>query len=229
MANGSSFRRKYNRGYKLGSFFAVLALAILFLPTSNSFIAAGPVLVGHEQLDCIQCHKSERGSLRQQLQANVQYLLGNRKQPVSVGYRPVLNKDCLSCHKRPNDRHPVYRFYEPKYREVRQNIGAHQCVACHREHQANRVSVKLDFCMHCHDELQLKNDPVDTSHEELVQNRKWETCLGCHDFHGNHKMKPSRHMADLINSKTLMGYFSRDKHPYPGKIIHKAKKSANEK
>jgi len=182
------------------------------------------MLPGHEELKCFSCHKDEQGSLRQQLQANIQYLLNNRKDYVSVGLRSVGNSECLKCHDRPNDRHPVYRFREPKYRKVREKIKADSCIACHREHKSKRMSVKSTFCMHCHDELKLEKDPVDISHQQLVQQKKWKTCLACHDFHGNHNMKTERKMENSISLPALNSYFDRGKHPYSGDIINKAKK-----
>ena len=187
------------------------------------------MLVGHETLACQDCHKDERGTLRQRLQANVQYLLGNRKHAVSAGYRPVANRECLHCHSRPNDRHPVYRFLEPRYRKVRQSIGADRCVSCHLEHNSMRISIKPEFCQHCHDDLKLRNDPVDTPHHVLVKTKRWTTCLGCHDFHGNHKMKTPDKMANVINKDKIEQYFDRAQHPYPGNIIHQARKTENEK
>ena len=181
------------------------------------------MLPGHEELKCFSCHKDEQGSFRQQIQANIQYLLNNREHFVSVGLRTVENRECLKCHERPNDRHPVYRFREPKYRKARENIKADSCVACHLEHKNKRMTVQATFCVHCHGELSLKNDPIDVSHEQLVKDKKWETCLSCHDFHGNHEMKLENEVAKGLDQDTLKKYFDRGDNPYPGKIIHKAK------
>ena len=217
-----TYRWRFNLAYIIGGILAVAIVLVLMSPISDSFIAAGPMLIGHETLKCQECHQDERGTLRQQIQANVQYLLGNRQNAVSAGYRTVINKDCIQCHRRPNDRHPVYRFLEPKYSEVRQLVGAHQCVSCHREHQANRVSIDVEFCQHCHDDIALKNDPVDVSHQKLAADKRWDTCLGCHDFHGNHEMKIPQRLSERIQLEKIGEYFLRAKPPYPGKIIHKA-------
>lgn len=186
------------------------------------------MLPGHEELKCFSCHKDEQGSFRQQLQANIQYLLQNRQHYVSVGLRPVENSECLKCHERPNDRHPVYRFSEPKYRKTREKIKANSCIGCHLEHNSKRINVEINFCMHCHDELNLKNDPIDVSHKQLVQEKKWESCLTCHDFHGNHEMKLEHEIEKGIDSSKVIKYFNRADNPYPGKIIHKAKKDVKE-
>lgn len=224
----SSLKNRYNFGYITGVLLAVAAVIYLLLPSSETHIANGPMIRGHEKLKCMECHKAEHGNLRQQLQANAQFLLNNRKEAVSVGLRPVENTECLSCHSRPNDRHPVYRFVEPKYSEVREKIGADSCTSCHLEHKNKRITAKANFCMHCHGELKLKKDPLDVPHHQLVNDKRWNTCLGCHDFHGNHLMKLKRNIDDVIGMDKLNDYFNRGENPYPGKIIHKAK-THNEK
>lgn len=217
-------RKRFNLGYIFGILLSLLVLFFLFSPSSEKYLVSGPMLAGHEKLKCFSCHKEQQGSLRQQLQANVQYLLSNRKDFVSVGLRSVKNSECLECHDRPNDRHPVYRFREPKYRKVRESIKANSCIACHAEHKSKRVSVEKTFCIHCHDELKLKNDPIDISHQILVKEKKWKTCLRCHDFHGNHDMKTVTKIEDSLSTIELDEYFNRGKNPYPGNIINKAKK-----
>ena len=74
----SSYRQRFNLAYIVGGVLATLALLAFWSPVTDTFIAAGPMLIGHEELKCQECHQSERGTLRQQLQANVQYLMGNR-------------------------------------------------------------------------------------------------------------------------------------------------------
>jgi len=217
------FRKRHNQGYLFGFVFSSLVLLFLFLPSSQTHLRNGPMLPGQEELKCFSCHIDEVGSFRQQLQANIQYLLNNREHVVSVGLRTVENSECLKCHIRPNERHPVYRFREPKYRKVRENIKADSCIACHQEHNSKRINVQPDFCMHCHDELKLKKDPLDISHQKLIQLKKWESCLTCHDFHCNHSMKLEDRIEKGISIPKLKKYFDRGNNPYPGKIIHKAK------
>lgn len=182
------------------------------------------MLPGHENLECDSCHEKQQGSFRQQLQANIQYLLGNRKAAVAVGLRPVENGECFKCHERPNERHPVYRFREPKYQQVRQNIRVDQCITCHLEHKSKRMSVALDFCIHCHDELALKQDPVEISHQQLIKDKNWESCISCHDYHGNHEMKAPVKLNKAVSVQDINEYFNRGNNPYPGKVINKAKR-----
>lgn len=180
------------------------------------------MLPGHETLKCFSCHKDEQGTFRQQLQTNIQQLLNNHSESVSVGLRPVRNNECIKCHERPNDRHPVYRFREPKYRKVREEINAHQCNTCHLEHKDKRITVSVDFCLNCHNKLILKNDPLDISHKKLIEEKRWDSCLTCHDYHGNHDMTTEHKMEKSIPVQELKKYFNRGSNPYSGNIIHKA-------
>lgn len=81
--------------------------------------------------------------------------------------------------------------------------------------------------MHCHEELKLKNDPIDVSHKQLIQEKNWDSCLTCHDYHGNHDMKVEVEVKKGVALPEVEKYFNRGSNPYPGKIIHKAK--VNEK
>jgi len=218
-----SNRKRQKLGYLLGIVFSLSVLLVLFLPSSQTFLRNGPMIVGHEKLECFSCHQDEQGNFRQQLQANIQYLLNNRKEVVSVGLKPVGNNECIKCHERPNDRHPVYRFREPKYRKATEKIKADTCIACHLEHKSKRITVTMSYCMHCHDTLTLEEDPTDISHQQLIEDNNWSSCLTCHDYHGNHNMKTETETKKAIAVSELKKYFDRAPNPYPGKIIHKAK------
>ena len=120
---------RFRKGLVIG---ASLVGAFIILIQSNTWqykMAPGPMNTGHAALACHECHQESQGTFRQQLQANIQYWLGKRNTLVTMGYSRVSNKDCVDCHRRPKDTHPVYRFMEPKYSEVRQSLRAHICVA----------------------------------------------------------------------------------------------------
>jgi hypothetical protein len=170
---------------------------------------------GHEQLACNDCHRPAPGTVRQQLQANARYLLGSRGHAADFGERAVSNVDCLSCHERPFDRHPVYRFKEPRFSEARRAIAPHECASCHREHSGVRVSIANGYCMHCHDKLMLRDDPLDVSHRELIERENWNSCLGCHDYHGNHELDPAHALSESTSEIELKRYFSGGASPYP--------------
>nr|VFK27642.1 MAG: Cytochrome c3 [Candidatus Kentron sp. MB]VFK33024.1 MAG: Cytochrome c3 [Candidatus Kentron sp. MB]VFK75698.1 MAG: Cytochrome c3 [Candidatus Kentron sp. MB] len=210
--------------YITGGVISLVCLSILLHPSYSHLHVHGPMNTGHEELECSDCHKSERGNLRQQLQANVQYLLGNRTKPVAVGYRAINNRDCSFCHDRPNDRHPVYRFFAPRFRKAREQIQPQYCVSCHSEHTGERVTSDISYCKTCHAKLVIENDPISISHQQLIRDKNWASCLGCHDYHGNHKMELNRDVDRLITRKELQKYFAGESDsPYGTKKFHKAR------
>src|SRR5262249_16756851 len=70
--------------------------------------------------------------------------------------------------------------------KARAELGVESCVSCHREHKGVRATMIPTACATCHQNLELKLDPLDVSHRKLVARKEWTSCLGCHDFHGNH-------------------------------------------
>jgi len=198
-------------GISIGS----VMLAVLLLPDREMLHARGPMNNGHEDLRCEHCHQPARGSLRQQLQANARYLLGLRATKADFGLQPAGNPQCLACHDRPTDRHPVFRFNEPRFQEARAAIHPESCISCHLEHRGVRATVAdLDYCRHCHDDTRLKNDPVDIPHETLIHEERWTTCLGCHDFHGNHLMETARRLDDALPPARIRTYLDGGASPY---------------
>lgn len=216
-------RRRQNLGLLFGSLTGGIALLLLSLPGNAVFHAPGPFNTGHADLLCEDCHQKSDGSLRQKIQANLQYFLGNRNNGVTLGRVPVASDHCLQCHERPNDRHPVFRFYEPRFNKARQSIAPHKCVSCHREHNSRRVTVHLRFCQECHKKLTLKKDPLKIPHKTLITKKRWDTCLGCHDFHGNHRMKTANSFDDIIKPSRIQNYFDGAKSPYSSEKFYKAK------
>lgn len=207
------------------------ALIVVFLLNSSiaqAYRAPGPLIAGHQNFSCNECHDGAEGSFRQQLQANIQYALGRRVKYAPMGFKPVTNKVCGDCHQRPKDTHPVYRFMEPKYRKVREKLKVQECNTCHREHQGNRVSVSISMCSYCHEKLVMKKDPLDVKHEQLVKQKRWGSCLGCHDFHGNHQYKAPTKIAQKISPLVIEDYFKSRKSPYGSTKLEKARKSRHD-
>ena len=203
----------------LGGIIGVIAGIVLFyfftLESSENYISIGPMNSGHEDLSCITCHTDAKGNLMQQVQANISYAVGVRKNSVDFGSKDVTSDNCLECHDRPNDRHPIYRFSEPRFNDALKNIDATNCITCHSEHHGERVTIDVsDFCMNCHQDLVLEEDPLDVSHEELIRKTNWSTCIQCHDFHGNHKYEVPSILKDTIPIKTINDYFKGGKDPY---------------
>lgn len=169
---------------------------------------------GHEKLACEECHEPADGSIRQQIQANLGYLLGQRSTIATFNFESPDNTDCLACHNRNNDKHPVYRFNEPRFLQARNEIQPQYCVSCHTEHTGVRVSSDPENCKHCHEEIEIKEDPLDIPHSDLIKLKDWDTCLACHDFHGDHVMKTATNTEDMIDKTLIKEYFLGGKDPY---------------
>lgn len=143
-----------------------------------------------------------------QIIANLRYALGLRKRIAPFGHQTVSNENCLSRHERPNDRHLVYRFLEPRFLKARENLGPQQYVSCHTEHKKQRVTLsEIGYCVNCHKQTKLRKDPLDVPHDLLIALNHWESCLGCHDFHGNHIMKTSTTVEQIIPAEKIRAYF----------------------
>lgn len=179
--------------------------------------------VGHEHLECGSCHRPAPGTTRQQLQANVRTALGLRAAYVDFGMRAVGNADCRSCHDRPDDRHPVHRFLEPRFAEARAALSPQSCTSCHGEHTGRRATVEPDACRHCHADLEIANDPTMPTHAALVGAAAWSSCLGCHDFHGNHDTSVPTTLEAAIAPATIERYLAGGADPYGGPIRHPAR------
>ena len=192
----------------------VLGVFALESPAMNTVLAHGPIQVGHEELACADCHRAPEASWRQQIQANVQYALGTRAHPVDFGYQPITSVTCIGCHDRPNDRHPIYRFREARFRDALDVVDATSCLGCHTEHTDERAFAALDFCQACHEPLELKSDPLDIDHVTLIKADEWESCLGCHDFHGNHVHRVPTVVAEAFNADPLHDYLKSGPSPY---------------
>jgi hypothetical protein len=222
-------RRRQNLAYGAGIGAGLLAMALFLFPANEKLHARGPMNAGHEDLKCASCHKDAPGSARQQIQANLRFILGQRQTPADFGHGDVGNEICLACHERPNDRHPVYRFLEPRFAKVRLKLHPETCLSCHAEHTGKRITVgETGYCVNCHKETKLRKDPVDVPHERLIALRLWETCLGCHDFHGNHIMKTAKAVENAIPRERIRAYFEGGPSPFGEERYHKAKKEVDD-
>lgn len=194
----------------------VAFLALWQVPPGEGLTSQGKMNTGHSNLDCQSCHLPAEGNLRQQLGHNAKTALGWHDHDWKpVGYDPVSNAACQGCHERPNDRHPVSRFEELRFAAQREALGPHLCVNCHGEHTGKRVGlVNMEFCQHCHADLQVPQDPIEPSHEHLAASEAWSTCLTCHDFHGNHVMEVPTSAADQLRESEIQRYFEGGPDPY---------------
>lgn len=222
-------RKRQFFGFITGAILAVTAYSILLWPGNEDLVSLGPMNTGHENLKCADCHTKARGSTLQQLNANIAYLFGLRKKAVPFGIEDVDNTKCKNCHDRPNDRHPVHRFLEPRFAEVRQAIHPETCESCHREHNNVRLVIKdTGYCQNCHSDTKLNDDPLDIPHTELIKEGRWTTCLQCHDFHGNHEMITPVAMKDTIPIQKIREYILGGMSPYSDKKKYTATKPQND-
>jgi len=186
-------------------------------------LAHGQIQSGHNSLGCVDCHKEPNASWRQQIQANVQFAMGTRTGPVDFGYQPITSGVCLDCHTRPNERHPIYRFREPRFQEALETVDATSCLGCHSEHTNARAETEVGFCVACHADLEMKSDPVDVPHVTLIKSEDWSSCLGCHDFHGNHIHSAPKAVDDAYSVEALRAYLDAGPSPYGSQKQYEAK------
>ncbi|KAB7613789.1 hypothetical protein F9L33_10490 [Amylibacter sp. SFDW26] len=203
----------------------LLGGAVLLTDTGKPLVAHGPIQAGHENTDCSGCHAPSAGSYRQQIQANILYALGQRETPADFGYAPVTSAQCLACHERKNERHPIYRFREPRFVKALETVEASSCLGCHSEHADQRVFVEPEFCQACHADLNVKNDPIDVPHKTLLADKSWGTCLGCHDFHGNHPVKAPLTLKAAHSLDDIRAYLNAGPSPYGDVKTYKAKEN----
>ena len=217
MLKVSPLRKRQFIGGIIGISVGAFIFFFLTLDSSESYISLGPMNSGHAEVTCVACHADAKGNLMQQMQSNFEYAVGMRKHEVDFGTNDVTSDNCLSCHDRPNDRHPTYRFTEPRFKEAITHIDATTCITCHTEHKGQRVtiaSIAMNYCVNCHKDLEVEDDPVDTPHQVLIANKQWFTCIQCHDFHGNHTYQVATKLKDTIPMAVIQAYLKGGDDPY---------------
>ncbi|GAA3629901.1 cytochrome c3 family protein [Flavivirga jejuensis] len=211
----SPLRKRQFIGGIIGIIIGGAVFYFLTLESAGIYVSIGPMNTGHQNISCIACHADAKGNLIQQIQSNISHAVGGRKEGVDFGTQDVTVDNCLQCHDRPNDRHPSYRFSEPRFKEAIKKIDATTCITCHSEHHEERVSVvSINYCMNCHQDLAVENDPLDISHKDLIAKEEWFTCIQCHDFHGNHKYDVPTKLKDTIPMKAIKTYFEGGEDPF---------------
>jgi hypothetical protein len=75
----------------------------------------------------------------------------------------------------------------------------------------------------------MKKDPLDVSHIVLVRQARWLSCLGCHDFHGNHVMEAQTRLADAFDTRRIQSYFDGGASPYPARVRKPASKQRGDR
>lgn len=196
------------RAYQSALMLALLLSVVVNLPWALALWPTGHPTPGHEALTCEDCHRKAPGSARQQLQAKAKHLLGIRAVDVAWHHHPVGNAECMACHDRPKDVHAPHLFMEARYTSVRASLGPENCLSCHREHRARRVTLRDGlFCSACHSDMNLKTDalapPASPTHATLTREGRWETCLGCHDYHGNHLRAAPNRLDEALSESMI--------------------------
>ena len=199
--------------YGLGLLLALGSLGLL-TPAGTAWLRPGPPNTGHDAVACAQCHVPAEGTARQQIQANLQHRLGRRTAAADFGSRAVRNEDCESCHARKDDVHPPYRFLEPRFAEARAALAPQTCISCHREHTGRRMTASPRLCMHCHPETNIEDDRAEPTHAELIADEAWESCLQCHDYHGNHVYEMTTRLLDAPTVEDVQRYLEGGPSPY---------------
>ncbi len=200
--------------YRWGLVVAAIAAVVLLLPGRESWHAAGPPNIGHTRIDCNECHAPAQGNFAGQAFKNMMHAVGLSDSEAHFIYQPASNEQCLACHENPDDRHPVAKFLKPEFATARQVMGVQSCVNCHQEHLGVRVSVTPRVCQYCHKDTDVPDDPVDIPHTTLISDQRWETCLGCHDFHGNHDRLVPKLMSQALTVEQIQQYFDGGESPY---------------
>lgn len=199
-----------------GALSAAAVAVLALLPAVERALAVGPANTGHDDLACVECHDEARGTMRQQIQANTRHLVGTRETPADFIHAPVDNSVCNDCHRREGeDRHPSFRFKEKRFDEAREAIAPQLCVSCHAEHEGGRVTtVEADYCTHCHQEFEIAEDIITPLHQDLADGERFETCLQCHDFHGNHVMEEPMDLDAAWSIEEVEAYLDGGDDPY---------------
>lgn len=200
----ASRRARRRVGYRIGAAGWAVSLAVSSWGDDGQVLARGPANPGHGALECADGHEAAPGAVRQQVQAAVAFGLGLRETAPAIGRLPMTNRICLDCHEREDDQHPTHVFSQPKYSDEREEIPAHLCITCHREHSGRHVENTGQFCVTCHSGMEAREDPIAPTHAALAADERWDTCLRCHEFHGNHlRVTPGTLEASLGGREML--------------------------
>ena len=202
---------------------ALLATAVLTRPEAMTLLSHGPIQKGHTEVACSGCHEDSVGTIRQQTQANLRHLVGLRSTPADFGFAPVTSEQCVACHERPNDRHPIYRFREPRFSEAIAQVEATSCLGCHTEHTPtgrDRTDILHRLSQGSGTEIR-----SGCPHVTLIAEDRWGTCMGCHDFHGNHARKAQTTLALAYDPDDIRAYLQQAPGPYGTDKSYPAKTS----
>jgi hypothetical protein len=55
---------------------------------------------------------------------------------------------------------------------------------------------------------------VDVPHHQLIASKKWNTCVQCHDYHGNHLRVTPVRLQDTLKLSQVIVYWQGGQDPY---------------
>jgi hypothetical protein len=65
----------------------------------------------------------------------------------------------------------------------------------------------------------VKDDKTSPTHDVLVREKRWDTCLQCHDYHGNHKWRAPLRLVDATTVDVLEKYMKTGPSPFGSPVI----------
>ena len=81
-----------------------------------------------------------------------------------------------------------------------------------------------NYCRSCHENTEIKDDRWILSIRIYSEMENGNTCLQCHDFHGNHIYEVPQKMKDTIPLLEVQNYLKGEKVIYSTRKHHKALK-----
>ena len=70
--------------------------------------------------------------------------------------------------------------------------------------------------------MEVPYDKTVPTHAQLKEEEAWETCMSCHDFHGNHMTEIPNRLQDGISTEALLDYMDGGSDPYSEEKHHTA-------
>ena len=70
------------------------------------------------------------------------------------------------------------------------------------------------YCVSCHADLKVRDDRTSPTHAQLLLQKRWDSCLQCHDYHGNHGWKAPLRVRDGASLQLLQRYMKDGPSPF---------------
>jgi hypothetical protein len=66
--------------------------------------------------------------------------------------------------------------------------------------------------------------PASPTHAELTTQGRWDTCMACHDYHGNHTQRVPTQMSRAVPQADVLSYFRGGPSPYGTEVRSPARR-----